>query len=114
MQSTPEDKDHQTADGLNPVTKEWWALLIIAFMTRLSATLMVLPTPAGLSVAGQRVLTMVFMAFMAIGLWCTDAIPAAVLPHPGMAGQPVLPHLPTGANRWYVTTDSTFLSEAVV
>jgi anion transporter len=36
---------------------------------------MLLPAPAGLSSAGQRVLA---VAVMAIGLWCTDAIPASV------------------------------------
>jgi sodium-dependent dicarboxylate transporter 2/3/5 len=44
-------------------------------MAGLAAVLMALPAPAGLSVAGQRVLA---VAVMAIGLWCTDAIPAAV------------------------------------
>jgi solute carrier family 13 (sodium-dependent dicarboxylate transporter), member 2/3/5 len=75
MKAMQEDKDHQTNDGPNPVTKEWRALLITVFMAGLSAALMALPTPAGLSVAGQRVLA---VAVMAIGLWCTDAIPAAV------------------------------------
>ncbi|MCE5265684.1 MAG: anion permease [Deltaproteobacteria bacterium] len=44
-------------------------------MAGLSLALMALPSPAGLSAAGQRVLA---VAVMAIGLWCTDAIPAAV------------------------------------
>ena len=44
-------------------------------MVGLSVALMFLPTPTGLPVAGQRVLA---VAVMAIGLWCTDAIPAAV------------------------------------
>ncbi|MCX5838186.1 MAG: SLC13 family permease [Deltaproteobacteria bacterium] len=54
---------------------EWRALGITVLMVGLSVALMALPTPAGLSVAGQRVLA---VAVMAIGLWCTDAIPAAV------------------------------------
>jgi solute carrier family 13 (sodium-dependent dicarboxylate transporter), member 2/3/5 len=54
---------------------EWRALGITVFMAGLAVILMALPAPAGLSVGGQRVLA---VAVMAIGLWCTDAIPAAV------------------------------------
>ncbi len=67
----PSDGDN----GTNAVKGEWRALRITVFMAGLSVALMALPTPAGLSVAGQRVLA---VAVMAIGLWCTDAIPAAV------------------------------------
>jgi len=76
MESTQRGADHPTGDnGLDAVKGEWRALLITVFMAGLSVALMALPTPAGLSVAGQRVLA---VAVMAIGLWCTDAIPAAV------------------------------------
>ena len=76
MKSTQRGADHSTGDNTtNAVKGEWRALLITVFMAGLSVALMALPTPAGLSVAGQRVLS---VAVMAIGLWCTDAIPAAV------------------------------------
>ena len=76
MESTQKGADHPTGDnGPNAVKGEWRALWITVFMAGLSVALMALPTPAGLSVAGQRVLA---VAVMAIGLWCTDAIPAAV------------------------------------
>lgn len=48
---------------------------IIAALITLSLTLMALPTPAGLPEPGQRVLA---VAVLAIGLWCTEALPAAV------------------------------------
>ena len=53
----------------------WRALLITVCLAGLSALLMAAPAPAGLSPAGQRVLA---VAVLAIGLWCTDVIPAAV------------------------------------
>ena len=56
-------------------TTEWRALLITGFLAGLSVALMAMTPPAGLNPAGQRVLA---VAVMAIGLWCTDAIPAAV------------------------------------
>ncbi|MFH2076602.1 MAG: SLC13 family permease, partial [Pseudomonadota bacterium] len=71
MESRQRDED----GGTNAGKGEWRALWITVFMAGLSVVLMALPTPAGLSVAGQRVLA---VAVMAIGLWCTDAIPAAV------------------------------------
>jgi len=75
MEPTQRGADHPGDNGPNAVKGEWRALWITVFMAGLSVALMALPTPAGLSVAGQRVLA---VAVMAIGLWCTDAIPAAV------------------------------------
>ena len=74
----PRKSNHNSSqrDGSNAVKGEWRALGVTVFMAGLSVALMALPTPAGLSVAGQRVLA---VAVMAIGLWCTDAIPAAVV-----------------------------------
>ena len=51
------------------------ALITAALILGLCAALIALPTPAGLSPAGQRVLA---MAALAIGLWCTDIVPAGV------------------------------------
>ena len=64
-----------TGGGRSALTGQWRSLGIAVFMAGLAVVLMILPTPAGLSTAGQRVLA---VAVMAIGLWCTDAIPAAV------------------------------------
>lgn len=55
--------------------RELRALLITIFLAGLSVALMAVPLPAGLPLAGQRVLA---VAVMAIGLWCTGAIPAAL------------------------------------
>lgn len=60
--------------GTNVSAKEWRALEITLLLAGISVALMFLPPPAGLTPAGQRVLA---VAFFAIGLWCTDAIPAA-------------------------------------
>ncbi len=54
---------------------EWRPLGMTFCLAGLAMLLMAWPTPAGLSLAGQRVLA---VAVMAIGLWCTEAIPAAV------------------------------------
>lgn len=51
------------------------ALLTTILLALSSVALMAVPSPAGLPPAGQRVLA---VAVMAIGLWCTDVIPAAV------------------------------------
>lgn len=61
--------------GTNAWGRERRALGIILLLAGVSVALMLLPSPAGLTPAGQRVLA---VAFIAIGLWCTDAIPAAV------------------------------------
>ena len=57
--------------------RELRSLPVIAafFSAALCVALMFLPAPEGLSPAGQRVLA---VAVLAIGLWCTDVIPAAV------------------------------------
>ena len=76
MESSRKSESSETNNGgPNASKNEWRALLITVFLAGLSVALMALPTPAGLSVAGQRVLA---VAVLAIGLWCTDAIPAAV------------------------------------
>jgi anion transporter len=76
MEPKQKNADHSAGDNsMISVKGEWRALLITVLTAGLSLVLMALPTPAGLSVAGQRVLA---VAVMAIGLWCTDAIPAAV------------------------------------
>lgn len=51
------------------------ALLIALLLLVLCFVLMALPTPAGLSRAGHRVLAVVGLA---IGLWCTEALPMGV------------------------------------
>ncbi|MHB8910741.1 MAG: SLC13 family permease [Syntrophales bacterium] len=71
-----QDADNRTGDsGPHTERNGWPALLIAVGLTGLSLLLMAAPAPAGLSPAGQRVLA---VAVLAIGLWCTDAIPAAV------------------------------------
>jgi anion transporter len=49
--------------------------MIAAFMVGACLALAALPTPAGLLPAGQRALA---VAVLAIGLWCTEALPAGV------------------------------------
>jgi hypothetical protein len=51
------------------------ALILTALMIACSVFLMALPTPSGLSPAGQRVLA---VAVLAIGLWCAETVPAGV------------------------------------
>jgi anion transporter len=51
------------------------AILTTVGLLGLCAALMALPTPSGLSHAGQRVLAVVALA---IGLWCTEALPMGV------------------------------------
>ena len=75
MESKPKAADSSEGNGTNAGKADWRALGITVFMAGLSVALMALPAPAGLSTAGQRVLA---VAVMAIGLWCTGAIPAAV------------------------------------
>ena len=76
MEQARNDDDRSARDSGSITTKkEWQALLITVFLVGLSAALMAAPLPAGLSLAGQRVLA---VAVLAIGLWCTDVIPAAV------------------------------------
>lgn len=54
------------------MTRSPWVLVILF---SLFAALIAIPAPAGLPEAGQRVLA---VAVLAIGLWCTEAVPAAV------------------------------------
>jgi sodium-dependent dicarboxylate transporter 2/3/5 len=76
LKPTQRDADNQAGDSEpNAGRGAWRALLTTAFLVGLSAVLMTAPAPAGLSPAGQRVLA---VAVLAIGLWCTDVIPAAV------------------------------------
>ena len=49
--------------------------LILALVSGLAGAVWLLPLPAGLSTAGQRVL---MVAVVAIGLWSTEALPMAV------------------------------------
>ena len=51
------------------------AILTTAGLLGLCVALMALPTPTGLSHAGQRVLAVVALA---IGLWCTETLPMGV------------------------------------
>jgi di/tricarboxylate transporter len=50
-------------------------MLITALLIGLCMVLMAVPAPVGLQHEGQRVLA---VAVLAIGLWCTDAMPAGV------------------------------------
>ena len=76
MESTRSKEDNGPRDvGSNDRSGGWRALLITLILACLSAALMAVTPPPGLSLAGQRVLA---VAVFAIGLWCTDAIPAAV------------------------------------
>jgi anion transporter len=58
------------------MAERWWSptatLVAIALVC---AGLMLAPAPAGLPEAGKRVIA---VAVLAIGLWCTEAVPAAV------------------------------------
>jgi solute carrier family 13 (sodium-dependent dicarboxylate transporter), member 2/3/5 len=65
------ERDNGPRDG----RREARALLTAVLLALLSVVLMAVPSPAGLPPAGKRVLA---VAVMAIGLWCTDVIPAAV------------------------------------
>ena len=49
--------------------------LTIAGLAVLFATILVAPSPVGLPAEGQRVIA---VAVLAIGLWCTETLPAAV------------------------------------
>src|SRR5574340_1662823 len=62
-------------NGQAATEKGWPAVLIALVLVGASLTLMALPPPEGLPLAGQRVLA---VAVLAIGLWCTDVIPASV------------------------------------
>lgn len=51
------------------------SLLTVAVLVAVCAAIIAAPAPAGLSEAGKRVLA---VAVLAIGLWCTEALPAGV------------------------------------
>src|SRR5262245_32373852 len=48
---------------------------IVAALVALTAALIAAPAPAGLPEAGKRVIA---VAVLAIGLWCTEALPGGV------------------------------------
>src|SRR5687767_10424517 len=55
---------------------EWRrASLTLAALFAVCAIIILAPAPAGLPEAGKRVIA---VAVLAIGLWCTEALPAAV------------------------------------
>ena len=55
--------------------RHWRSLVTLATLGILSSAVVTLPTPAGLSLQGQRVLG---VAVLAIGLWSTEALPMGV------------------------------------
>ena len=75
------------------------ALIITALIVGLCTALIAMPTPAGLSQAGQRVLA---VAVLAIGLWCTEMIPAGVTGIILVAASGALRRCAglSGGNRW--------------
>ena len=56
-------------------SKDQRAPLTIAILVALCAGLIAMPAPAGLPEGGKRVIA---VAVLAIGLWCTEALPAGV------------------------------------
>jgi di/tricarboxylate transporter len=75
--------DQQAARGITTppqrqqdIQTDWRrAAVTTALLAGLCVGLLAMPTPEGLSVAGQRVLA---VAAMAIGLWSSDALPMGV------------------------------------
>lgn len=65
MSNAPQDRADES------VRKSW----IVASLVALCVALIAAPSPEGLPEPGKRVLA---VAVLAIGLWCTDALPAAV------------------------------------
>ena len=63
------------SDATQPGAGEKRALLVIVCLMVLAGVLLALPAPAGLPEAGKRVIA---VALFAIGLWCTEALPAGV------------------------------------
>ena len=63
--------------SVNPTIspKEHRAPLTIAILVAICAALIAMPAPAGLPENGKRVIA---VAILAIGLWCTEALPAGV------------------------------------
>lgn len=68
---------HDTAQGsTTPATAAWWRGLVPLLLPMLSgAAVLLVPTPAGLAPAGQRVLA---VTALAIGLWISEALPVGV------------------------------------
>lgn len=66
--------DGPEAPAQRPVAKRATTYVVFSLVA-LCAVLLALPAPAGLPEAGKRVLA---VAVLAIGLWCTEALPAAV------------------------------------
>jgi sodium-dependent dicarboxylate transporter 2/3/5 len=66
MEDKAKPEDHKRADP---------AMLVMLIVIVLSLVLMILPAPAGLSPAGQKVLG---IAIIAIGLWSTEVLPIGV------------------------------------
>ncbi len=58
-----------------PTSSDQRAPLTIAILVAICAGLIAMPAPAGLPEAGKRVIA---VAVLAIGLWCTEALPAGV------------------------------------
>ena len=61
--------------GPQPRTAGMRSAWIVAALIALCAALVAAPAPAGLPEAGKRVIA---VAALAIGLWCTDALPAGI------------------------------------
>ncbi len=55
--------------------KDKRALLTIAILVAVCAALIAMPAPSGLPENGKRVIA---VALLAIGLWCSEALPAGV------------------------------------
>ena len=67
----PQPAQHTASDSDAPDAATWKVAAAVA----LCAALIAAPAPAGLPEAGKRVLA---IAVLAIALWCTEALPAAV------------------------------------
>jgi anion transporter len=62
-------------DSAQPSASDRRSLLVMAVLVAVCAAIIAAPAPAGLPEAGKRVLA---VAVLAIGLWCTEALPAGV------------------------------------
>ena len=70
-----DDATQRTAEAARPATGAHDNFLVIPALLGVCVVLIALPAPAGLPEAGKRVIA---VAVLAIGLWCTEALPAAV------------------------------------
>jgi len=76
MEKARNGEDRTARENGPAATKKGWPAVLIALtLVGASLVLMAVPPPEGLPLAGQRVLA---VAVLAIGLWCTDVIPASV------------------------------------